>query len=157
MENEETLQSRAGIGQTANAIHHGIDELLANGIVSSCIYSSFDRGSHGIRQEHTYNCSQHPLYRQSTLLGGRESDESRFSRRRSRRVLDLRRENGAHIFPSQSRRRMLRNHSRPWKETLREGARRPRRISATCWPVERRGTHAQLMFAGVKLPCFVLS
>lgn len=40
MEDEEALQTRAVVGESAQLIHHGVDELLSDGVVTTGIYNA---------------------------------------------------------------------------------------------------------------------
>jgi hypothetical protein len=37
VEDEEALQTRAVVGKTANLVHDGVNELLANGVVAASV------------------------------------------------------------------------------------------------------------------------
>ena len=64
MENEESLETRTVIRQTTELIHHGIDELLSDGVVSASIYAEVGCVRQIARYHTTmtlaYNCSPRP-------------------------------------------------------------------------------------------------
>ena len=75
VEDEEALEAVGVVRKTAKLFHGGVDELLADGVVSTCIYQRSDeQGSRMEKKRDMHSCSQRPLFLSALFPGGKGID-----------------------------------------------------------------------------------